>query len=213
MVLMSARARAVLVAAALLTALVLALAEGDDGPIQPSADGSEERRRPETVRDCPSAVYGEGINSKALEDAVVAGPLTLAIQAGWMDRPTRAFAREPTLKVLAIVRAGERVTLVVPGDERGHLSLLYDVSEPGPRRPLRLSDGTSSVRFSACTESEEWIPGERYPDPRRTQFNGGLFVRGAHCAAVDVWAEGEEEPLRRWLPLGTGSHPCPAEPA
>jgi hypothetical protein len=210
---MSTPVRAVLVSAVLIAAVVLALAEGDDGPIQPSAGGPREPPRPETVRDCPSAVYGEGINPSAREDAVVAGPLTLIIQAGWMDRPPRAFAREPVLKVLAIVRAGERVTLVVPGDERESLSLLYDVSEPGPRRPLRLSDGTSSVRFSACTKSGEWIPGERYPDPRQTQFNGGFFVSGAHCAAVDVWAEGEEDPLRRWLPLGTGRRPCPAGPA
>jgi hypothetical protein len=161
----------------------------------------------------PLGRYGEGLNPRALEDAVVAGALTLVIQAGWMDRPARAFAREPTLKVLALVRAGERVTLVVPGDERERLSLLYDVSGPVRRRPVRLSDGTRSVRFSACAESEEWIPGERYPDPRETQFNGGLFIGGAHCAAVDVWVEGEEEPLRRWLPLGTGPRPCPAEPA
>jgi hypothetical protein len=162
------------------------------------------------VRDCQSAVYGEKVAPQALDNAVVAGPLTLAGAAAWENRPARAIARERTLKVLAIVRAGERVTLVVPPAERDRLSLLYDASEPGPRRPLRLSDGTFSVRFSACTESEEWIPGERYPDQRRTQFNGGFFVRGPHCAPLDVWSDGRESPLRRWLPLGTGDRPCPA---
>jgi hypothetical protein len=156
-------------------------------------------------------VYGKEFNPRALHDAVVAGPLTLAVEAGWADRPARAFTPERVLKVLAIVRADERVTLVVPRAERDRLSLLYDTSEPGPRRPLRLSDGTWSVRFIPCTRSEEWLPGERYPDPRGTQFNGGFFVRGPHCAAVDVWADGTQEAKRRWLPLGTGDRPCPSE--
>jgi hypothetical protein len=203
-------ARTVLARSALLILLPM-LASCDGGSMQPSAAVSEGPPDAETVRDCRSAVYGEGLNPRAREDAVAAGPLRLVIQAGWMDRPARAFAREPTLKVLAIVRAGERVTLVVPGAERRWLSLLYDVSGRGPRRPLRVSDGTSSVRFGACTKSEEWIPGKRYPDPRRTQFNGGFFVRGAHCAALEVWVKGREEPLRRWLPLGTADRPCPIE--
>jgi hypothetical protein len=85
------------------------------------------------------------------------------------------------------------------------------LSEPGPRRLPRLSDGAAPVRFSPCTKSDEWIPGERYPDPRRTQFNGGFFVRGPYCAPLDVSVEGQEEPLRRWLPLGTRDRPCPPE--
>jgi hypothetical protein len=209
----STAARAVLVGSALLTALVPSLAACDGGSTQPSAGDPNGPPRPETVRDCPSAVYGEEINPRALEDAVIAGPLTLAVEAGWADRPARAYAPERVLKVLAIVRAGERVTLVVPGGERDRLSLLYDVTERGPPRPLRLSDGTWSVRFTACTSSEEWVPGERYPDTRKTQFNGGFFVRGAHCAPLDVWTDGQEEPLRRWLSLGTGDRPCPAERA
>jgi hypothetical protein len=191
-----------LVASALLTALLLPLACDDAAPLPP---------RPETVRDCRSAVYGEEIAPSALKDAVVAGPLTLVIEGGWVDLPPRAYAPNTILKVLAVVRAGEPVTLVVPSEDRDRLSLLYDVSEPGPQRPLRLSDGTTSVRFTACTRSDQWIPGKPYPDKRETQFNGGLFIRGAHCAPLDVWVDGQEEPLRRWFPLGTGDRPCPVE--
>ena len=75
---------------------------------------------------------------------------------------------------------------------------------------LRLSDGTSSVRFSACAQGEEWAPGQPYPDPNETQFNGGFFVRGAHCASLEVWADGQENPLLLALGLGTGDRPCPA---
>jgi hypothetical protein len=209
----SAAVRAVLGASALLTVLALSLAACNVGSTEPSAGGLERPPRAETVRDCPSAVYGREIDPRALADAVVAGPLTLVVEGGWMDLPARAYAPDTVLKVLALARAGEPMTLVVPEAERDRLALLYDVDEPGPRRPLRLSDGTWSAQFSACTRAEEWIPGKAYPDPRKTQFNGGFFVRGAHCAPLDVWAYGQEEPLRRWLPLGTGDRPCPAEPA
>jgi hypothetical protein len=112
--------------------------------------------------------------------------------------------------VLALIQTGETVTVVVPEGERRRLSLLYDLG-PGPKRPLRLSDGTSSARFSACTRSEEWTPGQAYPDPQETQFNGGFFVRGAHCAPLEVWIDGRADPLPLTLGFGTGGRPCPAE--
>jgi hypothetical protein len=166
-------ARTVLVASALLTGLGPSLAACDGGSKQPSAGNIDGPPPAETVRDCPSAIYGEEINPRTLGDAVVAGPLTLAIEAGWADRPARAFEPEWVLKVLAIVRAGESMTLVVPEAEQDRLSLLYDVSERGRRRPLRLSDGSWSVRFSACTSSEEWIPGSPTRIPRRRSSTAG----------------------------------------
>jgi hypothetical protein len=117
----------------------------------------------------------------ALRSAVDAGRLTLAIEGGWLGLPARAYAPNTILKVLALVRTGKPVTLVVPASERARLSLLYDVDAPGPRRPLRLADGTWSVRFSACARGEGWSQGRSYPDPDQTQFNGGFFVRGAHA--------------------------------
>jgi len=112
--------------------------------------------------------------------------------------------------VLALVQTGETVTLVVPEGERRRLSLLYDFG-PGPKRPLRLSDGTSSTRFNACTRSEEWAGGRPYPDPKETQFNGGFFVRGAHCTTLEVWIDGRAGPLPLTLGFGTGGQPCRAE--
>jgi hypothetical protein len=161
----------------------------------------------DTVRGCRTAVYGE-IAPEVRRAAVAAGPLALLVLDGG-----RRAALEPSavVKVLALVRSGATVTVVVPDTERPRLSLLYEFSR-GPERPLRLADGTDSARLSACDPSEEWAQGRPYPDATATQFNGGFFVRGAHCALLDVWVEGRAEPLRLGIPFGTGKRPCPPAP-
>jgi hypothetical protein len=155
----------------------------------------------ETVRACRTAVYGDPVR----RNAVTVGPISVLVADRHAD-----FQPSREVKALVLIRAGERVTLVVPEDERNRLSLLYD-SGPGPNHPLRLSDGTSSVRFSACTSSEEWAEGQPYPDPHETQFNGGFFVRGAQCATLEVWVDGRPEPSRLELAFGMGGRPCPGE--
>jgi hypothetical protein len=182
--------RAVLVACPVLGVAVCSLAGcGSDSTQPPPAA--------ETLRGCRSAVYGE-IAPKARRKATVAGPLELL-----------ASAVEPdgVAKVLVVLRAGKAVTLAVPESERRRLSLLYDESAPGPPRPLRFSDGVSTVRFSACPEGV--VAGTKVKGASESQFNGGFFVRGAHCGPLEVWIKGREEPLRRWLPFGTGTAPCP----
>jgi len=191
-------------------AALAALAGCDEEPTQPPARHSQPRlAQPplaETVRDCGTAVYGR-LAPTVRKDAVAAGPLALLVVDG-----ERRAAVEPSgvVKVLALVQTGETVTLVVPEGERRRLSLLYDFG-PGPKRPLRLSDGTSSTRFNACTRSEEWAGGRPYPDPKETQFNGGFFVRGAHCTTLEVWIDGRAGPLPLTLGFGTGGQPCRAE--
>jgi len=195
-----AAARIPLVAAPIAVAAMLASCDGESTqpPGPPTA---------ETLRGCRTAVYGE-IAPEVRKAAVAAGPLALLI----VDDGRRAvFEPSEVVKVLALVRSGETVTVVVPDAERRRLSLLYEFSR-GPQRPLRLFDGTDSARLSACGRSEEWAQGRPYPDARETQFNGGFFVRGAHCALLDVWVEGRAEPLRLGLPFGTGDRPCPPEP-
>jgi hypothetical protein len=161
----------------------------------------------DTVRGCRTAVYGD-IAPELRRAAVVAGPLALIVVDGGRRA---AFEPSGVVKVLALVRSGATVTVVVPDSERPRLSLLYEFSR-GPQRPLRLADGTDSARLSACDPSEEWAQGRPYPDTTETQFNGGFFVRGAHCALLDVWVEGRAKPLRLGLPFGTGAGPCPPRP-
>jgi hypothetical protein len=195
---------AALVVSALIAVAALTFAAGGDESTP--GDGGDAAAaaepEPETVSPCRTAVYGE-LKPGWRKQAVVAGPLALV---PWEPnfarrRPELFRGRGAEVKVLALVDAGARVTLAVPEAERQRLSLLYGVPGPGAR-DWRLSDGTLSVRFSACSRSSEY-PG------RQTQFNGGFVVRSAHCAAIDVWAEGRTNPIRRWLPFGVGDRQCP----
>jgi hypothetical protein len=189
------------VAAPVLAAGAIAACDGNGS--QPSA-GEVGPPPAETVRDCRSAVYGK-LAPRTRKASVTAGPLALLVADGG---GRAAYEPSGVVKVLALVRSGETVTLAVPEAERRRLSLLYDLGR-GPRRPLRLSDGTSAARFEPCAKSERWAAGKPYPDAHETQFNGGLYVRGAHCASLDVWVEERSDPLALALALGVGDRPCP----
>jgi hypothetical protein len=188
-------------------ALAVALAlSACDRESSPSAAGHSPPPQPpqaETIRACRTAVYGT-LAPAVRKHAVTVGPLSLLVADG--GRPAE-FEPSGIAKVLVLLRTGATATVVVPKDERRRASLLYEFSA-GPDRPLRFSDGTASVLFKACTRSQEW--GNRpYPDPRETQFNGGFFVRGAHCATLEVWIDGRAEPARLRLGFGMGGRPCP----
>jgi hypothetical protein len=186
---------------------VLAFAAGGDEPAP--GDGGDAAAaaepKPETIRPCKTAVFGE-LEPGWRKRAVVAGPLALR---PYLERRPELFVPDAEVKVIAVVDAGARVTLAVPEAERRRISLLYDFGGPRINRDLRLSDGTSSVQFSACSRSGVEYPGPGSYPGRETQFNGGFFVRGAHCAAIEVWAEGRTSPIRRWLPFGVRKQRCP----
>jgi hypothetical protein len=202
---------AVLAVSALIAVAALALAAGgDESTPEDGGDAAAAAEpAPETVIPCRRAVYGE-LEPGWRKQAVVAGPLALV---PWEPnfarrRPELFRGRGAEVKVLAVVRAGARVTLAVPEAERQRLSLLYGVPGPGARL-WRLSDGTSSVRFKACSRSGAEYPGPGGYPGGDSQFNGGFFVRDAHCAAIEVWIEGRTSPIRRWLPFGVGDRACP----
>lgn len=155
----------------------------------------------ETVRTCRTAVYGDPASRRK---ALTAGPVSLLVDRHADVQPPKE------VKALVLIRAGEKVTLVIPEDEQNRLSLLYDFG-PGPKHLLRLSDGTSSVRFNACTSSQNWAQGQPYPDADETQFNGGFFVRGAQCATLEVWVDGQSDPALLELEFGMDGRPCPAD--
>jgi hypothetical protein len=204
----AASAHVALLASGLVGAVIVSLSACGDDSAQPAVGEHLKAPAAETTRGCRTAVYGD-IDPRARSEATVAGPLELLAGAD-ANQPARFFEVGGDAKVLAVVRAGAAVTLSVPEFERGRLSLLYDddMSGRGPRRPLRLSDGVSAVRFSACAKG--MMAGARVKGASESQFNGGFFVRGAHCAQIDVWVEGREVPLRRWIPFGTHGRPCPA---
>jgi hypothetical protein len=185
-----------------LAALTLAAGGAGSTPRDGGDAAAAAEPEPETVRPCKTAVYGD-LRRGWPKRAVVAGPLALL---PYPERRPKHFVPDAALKVIAVVRAGARVTLAVPEAERQRISLLYDDSAPAPHR---LSDGTSSVRFRACSRSGKYPGPGGYPG-RETQFNGGFFVRDAHCAAIEVWTEGRTTPIRRWLPFGVHRPRCPS---
>jgi hypothetical protein len=186
-----------------LAALTLAAGGAGSTPRDGGDAAAAAAPEPETVRPCRTAVYGE-LRPGWPKRAVVAGPLALL---PYPEQRPKHFVPDAALKAIAVVRAGARVTLAVPEAERQRISLLYDFG-PEPPRPLRFSDGTSSVRFRACSRSGKYPGPAGYPG-RETQFNGGFFVRDAHCSAIEVWTEGRTTPIRRWLPFGVGERRCP----
>jgi hypothetical protein len=200
-----------LAVSALAAAAALTLAAGGDESTP--GDGvyaaAAAEPEPEAVRPCRTAVFGE-LDPGWRKRAVVAGPLALL---PYLERRPELFVPDAELKVIAVVDAGARVTLAVPEAERQHISLLYDFGGPRLNRLFRLSDGTSSVRFSACSRSGAEYPGPGGYPGRETVFNGGFFVRDAHCAAIEVWTEGRTSPIRRWLPFGVAHRACPPEGA
>jgi hypothetical protein len=188
----------IVVSALVAVAALVLVAGGDESTPRDGRDAAAVAEpEPETVRPCKTAIFGE-LSPGWRKRAVVAGPLALL---PYLERRPEHFVPDADLKVIAVVDAGASVTLAVPEAERQRLSLLYGTG-PGPRRLWRLSDGTSSVRFRACSRSG------KYPGPE-TQFNGGFFVRDAHCAAVEVWSKGGTTPIRRWLPFGVSERRCP----
>ena len=166
---------AALAVSAVAAVAVLTLTAGRDEPTPRHGDAAAAAEpEPEAVRRCKTAVYGE-LDPEWRKRAVVAGPLALL---PYLERRPELFVPDAELKVIAVVRSGASVTLAVPEAERQRISLLYDSGGPRLNRLFRLSDGTSSVRFIACSRGRE------------TQFNGGFFVRDAHCAAIEVWTRG-----------------------
>ena len=102
-----------LVVSALVAVAALALAAGGDEST-PRAGGdaaAAAEPEPETVRPCKTAVYGE-LDPGWRKQAVVAGPLALL---PYLERRPELFVPDAELKVIAVVRAGARVTRVSGG--------------------------------------------------------------------------------------------------
>jgi len=132
------------------------------------------------IRTCQTSVYG-GLNRRAVESSVQAGPLRLIGLKGyanagpdWFRRPN---GRLNGAKVLAVV--GAPVTLAIEPADRAHASLIYDPNRFGVRLVTR---GDYRIVFRPC-----------HPPPDRfgTQFNGGFLVDAPRCIALDVtWNHG-----------------------
>ena len=140
-----------------------------------------------------------------------AGPLVL-VARNYTSSPASSFMHVPNRpqryypqKLLVLVRAGASVVLAVAWSERNHVGLLYDPSKWG--RPygvgFAVADGDRAVRFRACAATKKNFQGDGVVG-KWTEFNGGVIVAGARCAAFDVYRTGRTEPSRRVVSFGRG---------
>jgi hypothetical protein len=150
------------------------------------------------IRECDSAVFGT-LAPDWREHATIAGPLAWVGISGYRSDPPATFAvqdgRYIFKKALAVVERGALVKIVVPESERTRLSLFYSASGTKADNLYEISEGKSTWALRACKETE-------------TQFNGGFIVGGAQCAALDVFVEGRSQPIRVFIPFGTGTGLC-----
>lgn len=139
-------------------------------------------------RDCNQAVGGV-LPAAWRNSGVVVGSLALysfgQVTHGGAVSSLRASAVTPRrpVKMLALVRPGAVVSLVVPLSERRAVSLAY---RPGVI-PSTVSGGDAVVTFHACASPSGEGPGVA----GWTQFNGGIMVASARCAKFLVKSQSE----------------------
>lgn len=80
-------------------------------------------------------------------------------------------------KVMVELRPGARVTIRLPSETTGQLSLLFDRGRTRKDNAYTLAEGTRAVRFETC-------PG------KPTTFVGAIATAGATKAPLDVTVEG-----------------------
>jgi len=177
------------------------------------------------VRGCASRISG---GPKRRDDDTIIGPLRFNMQAYSPLREWRLLVRDDQwLKSVARLRAGARVTLEVPPEQRSWMRLRY-----AQRR-----DGAAAVTLRACRHRRSraarrqecvWAEGVASPGSVRSEytacrsgptfFSGGFEIDYAEapqqgrCAELIVWVKGEQEPHRvRLLAVEPGE--CPSDTA
>lgn len=139
-------------------------------------------------RVCSQAVGGV-LPAAWRESSVVVGSLALysfgavADGGGTSSLPARVFMPLRSVKMLALVRPGAAVSLIVPSSERRAVSLAYRPNV----LPSTVASGDAVVTFHACPSSS----GAGSGVSGWTQFNGGIVVAGARCATFIVRSQSE----------------------
>jgi hypothetical protein len=164
------------------------------------------------VRGCRERAEGGKIVPDRTVDTVI-GPMafirlpgTYRDYASRPDSELKPYPRVgmPLMKSIGVLRAGARVTLVVPRRQRRWMKLVYDF--PGFK-------GGAAITLQACRRLASRTARHREcgwrPDLacrwRYTQFNGGIGLDFANapqrglCAELIVRVRGRKEPLRELL--------------
>jgi hypothetical protein len=176
---------------------------GSDAATAPSRDPPNA-----PLRGCRERVEaGPPAKPRPRRDTIV-GPLVLQGAASAWRRASRqppsgnyppGFNASP-MKIIAMLRAGERATLVVPKAQRDWMRLLYRVP---------FGRGDTAIALQACRRSTSEADQRREcgPRPRHacrspyTYFNGGIYIDFAaapergRCAQIEVWTRRRTRPL------------------
>jgi hypothetical protein len=145
------------------------------------------------IRECGSAAFGE-LNMK---NAVTCGPLVLVGIPQAAVESRRVFGphegRYYAVKVLAVVRGTDDVTVSVSEDQRGSVALLYDPDARANKTGFLFSAGDPSVRFGACPGGDSGYP-------------GGFIAKHPICVTLNV--QTKDSSVDGSIPLGVGRS-CP----
>lgn len=201
-----------LAAAAAVAGAVLLATGGSEGPSGEASAAAP----PADVRGCRERVEGPRLRSSRADDLRIGPLLVPGIVPTYRDYAARPDDELdplpgvglPVMKLPVELRAGARITLQVPAEQRRWLRLVYE-------RPAR--GGTAAITLLACrrvrsagAQRRECGPLPERRSERRwyacrlpaTQFSGGFAVdfagaprRGA-CAALDAWSDGWRGPRR-----------------
>lgn len=144
---------------------------------------------------CSQAVGAVPVQDPDSVNGVASGPVLFAnvrdpIGPVTRDRDGRVLA----VKTPTVVRKGSVVTIVVPAEEEGRMSLLYDRAafSRGVASQFFIGDGSKSVRLRACEATD-------------TTFAGGFIVDGLpRCAQLLLLIDGQE----RHFKLNFGASNC-----
>jgi hypothetical protein len=125
------------------------------------------------VRGCDSAVFGH----PNMQNAISIGPLALVGIPQARLLPPRAFrphhGRYGAIKVLAVVKGREDVTVTVARNDRRTIALLYDLNARANKNGFLFSSGDYHVTFEACGDTS-------------LNYNGGFIARRPTCATLQV---------------------------
>ena len=206
---------AVAAAAIAAAAVVIATQAGEPEPAAnpsttpapaPAADEPMEKPGPSVRETCATrseADFGRPFQGRR---NLVVGPFVLV---GGADFTTPSVVRSVKgQKYPVLVRAGHRVTLVVPEEARDFTGLGYG---PLPQGEITLPEAHAQVTFIACPADEPSysMPGTSVGPT--TFWSGAVVVHEPHCVPLDVWID--DEPTPRHIVLELGVKPCPAPEA
>jgi hypothetical protein len=164
------------------------------------------------VRGCRERAEGGKIVPDRTVDTVIGPMAFIRLPGTYRDFASRADSElkpyprvgMPLMKSIGVLRAGTRVTLVVPRRQRRWMKLVYDF--PGFK-------GEAAITLQACRRLASRTARRREcgwrPDLacrwRHTQFSGGIGLDFANapqrglCAELIVRVRGRKEPLRELL--------------